>query len=81
LFGSDSLFQSSDYVIVLHSPEHLGIKAYGPSNLPVENMIYMHFLKVRENEPKILSFINNLKFNSIEETAPFKVDFTKKSEN
>lgn len=80
LFGSDSLFQSSDYVIVLHSPEQLGIEVYGPSKLPVKNMIYMHFLKVREGEPKILSFINNLKFNSIEETNPFELDFTKKSE-
>lgn len=73
IFGSDSVFQSSDYVIVIHAPEQLGIKAYGPSNLPVENMIYMHFLKIREGEPKILSFINNLKFNSIEEAKPFEL--------
>ena len=81
LFGSDSLFQSSDYVIVLHAPEQLGIEIYGPSKLPVKNMIYMHFLEVREGEPKILSFINNLKFNSIEEANPLKLDFIKKSEN
>lgn len=74
LFGSDSIFQASDYVIVLHRPEILHITRYGPSTkenpngLPVENRIYMHFLKVREGEPKILSFFNNLKYNSIEET-------------
>jgi len=73
IFGSDSVFQSSDYVIVIHSPEQLGISAYGPSNLPVENMIYMHFLKVREGAPKILSFINNLKYNSIDEAKPFQL--------
>ena len=47
------------------------INVYGPSNLPVKDMIYMHFLKVREGEPKILSFMNNLKYNSIEEANPF----------
>jgi hypothetical protein len=67
IFGSDSVFQTSDYVVVLHRPELLGIKEYGPSGLPVKDMIYMHFLKVREGEPKILTFVNNLKYNSIEE--------------
>jgi len=67
IFGSDSIFQTSDYVVVLHRPELLGIKEYGPSGLPVKDMIYLHFLKVREGEPKILTFVNNLKYNSIEE--------------
>lgn len=71
LFGSDSVFQASDYVIVLHRPELLHIDSYGPSKKPVENMIYMHFLKVREGEPKILEFINNLKYNSIEELKAY----------
>jgi len=73
IFGGDSVFQASDYVIVIHRPELLGLSSYGPSNLPVENMIYMHFLKVREGEPKILSFINNLKYNSIEEANPLQL--------
>ena len=73
LFGSDSVFQASDYVIVLHRPEILGMKGdYGPSHLETKDMIYMHFLKVREGEPKILSFTNNLKYNSIEEYNGFK---------
>lgn len=75
LFGSDSLFQASDYVIVLHRPELLGIKEYGlPSNgkpVKTKGMIFMHFLKAREGEPKILRFINNLKHNSLEEPDPF----------
>jgi len=68
VFGGDSVYQASDYVIVLHRPEILGLKGYGPNHWPVEDMIYMHLLKVREGEPKILSFVNNLKFNSIEES-------------
>jgi replicative DNA helicase len=69
LFGSDALFQASDYVIVLHRPEMLHIEKYGPGpkHKPVQNRIYMHFLKVREGEPKVLEFENNLKFNSIDE--------------
>jgi replicative DNA helicase len=67
--ASDSVFQVSDIVIVLHRPELLGIRKYGPSKLPVDNLIYMHFLKAREGEPTILVFENNLKHNSIEETT------------
>lgn len=72
LFGGDSLFQASDYVIVLHRPEVLGITAYGTSNWPVKDLIYVHILKNREGEPKILAFENNLKYNSIEEYNPNK---------
>jgi len=68
LAASDSIFQASDIVIVLHRPEALGIIKYGPSKLPVKNLIYMHVLKLREGEPKILVFENNLKHNSLEET-------------
>jgi replicative DNA helicase len=70
LAGSDALFQASDLILILHRPELLGIKAYGINNWPVKDMIYMHCAKVREGEPKILSFINNLKYNSIEEYLP-----------
>ena len=73
IFGSDSLFQASDYVIVIHRPELLGIKAYGINNWPVKDKIYMHILKNREGEPKILSFINNLKFNRIDEYNPINI--------
>jgi replicative DNA helicase len=70
LAGSDSMFFASDYIIILHTPEKLGIRTYGINNWPVDNMIYMHWLKCREGEPKILSFVNNLKYNSIEEYNP-----------
>jgi replicative DNA helicase len=65
--SSDSVYQCADYVLVLHRPETLGLKSYGIHNWPVSNMIYLHILKNRDGEPKILSFYNNLKFNSIEE--------------
>lgn len=74
IFGSDAVYQASDYLIVLHRPELLGIEAYGPKNLPVKDMIYMHFLKVREGEPKILVFENNLKYNTLNEYNPQKIN-------
>jgi replicative DNA helicase len=66
LSSSDAVFQCADYVLVLHRPELL-VKSYGINNWPVSGMIYMHILKNRDGEPKVLSFINNLKYNSIEE--------------
>lgn len=68
IFGSDSVFQASDLVIVLHRPELLYLKSYGPNHWPVEDYIYMHILKNREGTLKILAFKNNLKYNSIEQT-------------
>jgi len=67
IFGGDSVFQASDYLIVLHRPEMLNISSYGPEGWPVKDLIYMHFLKVREGNPSILVFKNNLKYNKIED--------------
>ena len=67
IFGSEALFQASDYVIVMHRPELLQLRNYGIGNWPIANMIYLHFLKNREGELKVLSFINNLKYNRIDE--------------
>ena len=65
LSTSDFIFQSSDYVIVLHRPEILGITEYGPHRQLVANMVYLHFLKNREGDLKILRFINDLKYNNL----------------
>lgn len=69
IFGSDSVFHASDVLIVLHRPELLNIFKYGRDSMPVRDIIYCHFLKVREGEQKIIPFINNLKYNSMEETS------------
>jgi len=66
IFGGDSVFQASDYLIVLHRPEMLNISSYGPEGWPVKDLIYMHFLKIREGSPGILVFKNNLKYNRID---------------
>ncbi len=70
IFGGDSIFQASDYFIVVHRPELLGIKVYGPKAWPTEKYVYMHFLKNREGDLKVLQFWNNLQYNRIEDVSP-----------
>lgn len=65
LSSSDSIFQGSDVVAVIHRPETLNILYYGPHRLPVQNMVYLHILKNREGELAILEFENDLKYNNL----------------
>jgi len=65
LSSSDSIFQGSDIVAVIHRPETLGIMAYGLKRLPVQNKVYLHFLKNREGEVAIIEFENDLKYNNL----------------
>lgn len=68
LSSSDAIFQASDYVMVVHRPEILGIQEYGPSHLPTTNKVYMHILKNRDaGKPCILEFENDLMYNNIVE--------------
>lgn len=69
IFGGDSVYQASDYVIIIHRPEILGITAYGLNAWPTENYIYLHLLKNREGDLMILQFRNNLKYNSLEDVT------------
>lgn len=67
--SADTIFHASDYVICIHRPELLGLMSYGPNRLPVKNKIYLHILKNRDaGECAILSFENDLKYNTIIET-------------
>lgn len=66
LSSSDSIFQASDYVLVMHRPETLGIQEYGPNRLPTQNKVYMHILKNRDaGKPCILEFENDLAYNNL----------------
>ena len=67
--SADALFQASDYVIVIHRPEILGIQEYGPSHLPTQNKVYLHILKNRDaGKPCILEFQNDLAYNNLIES-------------
>lgn len=67
--SSDAIFQASDYVLVIHRPEILGIQEYGPNRLPTNNKVYIHILKNRDaGKPCILEFENDLKYNNLIES-------------
>lgn len=69
LSSSDSIFQASDYVLVIHRPETLNIQEYGPNRLPTKNKVYIHILKNRDaGKPCILEFENDLAYNNLIET-------------
>lgn len=53
LSSSDSIFQASDYVLVIHRPETLNIQEYGPNRLPTKNKVYMHLLKIEMQESPV----------------------------
>lgn len=70
LSSSDSIFQASDYVFVIHRPELLHICEYGPNRLPTKNKIYLHLLKNRDaGKPCIIEFENDLAHNNFVETT------------
>lgn len=82
LFGASSVYYSSDYVMILHRPcliDGLG-NWYGPprknypNGLPVYNpsnakqpMIYLHIIKERFGNNKILPMLDNLEHSNIED--------------
>ena len=65
VFGADALYQYSDIFMITHRPEMLNLRAYGPTDLPVNDIIYWHFIKTREAEPFIAKMRNNLKYNQV----------------
>ena len=67
IFGNDGIYQHSDFVFVIHRPELLGIKYYGMERIPTENAIFLHMLKNRDGDCRIIKMTNNLKYNLIEE--------------
>lgn len=70
LSSSDSIFQASDYVLVIHRPETLNIQEYGPNRLPTQNKVFIHVLKNRDaGKPCIMQFENDLAYNNLIEST------------
>jgi replicative DNA helicase len=67
LSTSDSMYQLSDYVLVLHRPEMLGITHYGPNGYKTKNIAYIHVLKNREGETFILPYKEDFAHGNLEE--------------
>lgn len=82
IFGSSSIYYSSDYVVIIHRPALIdGIgEQYGPSGLPVFNpktiknprqpMIYLHVIKERFGSPTIITMIDELSKARVAEYNP-----------
>lgn len=68
--GSDSIYHASDYVMIIHRPEMMNISVYGVKGLKTENMVFLHILKNREGESKILVFEEQFRYNNMIETTP-----------
>lgn len=75
VFGGDSLYQFSDLFLISHRPEILNLEYYGPDKMPVENMVYWHFIKCRDGEPFIAQMCNDLKNNRIVEVESQEQEF------
>jgi len=71
LFGADSLTQCADMVLLINSPDKLGITEYGPNKIKVEDgMIIFHIVKNRFGDMCMLFFKQDLKYFEIQEAAP-----------
>lgn len=66
LSTADAVYQGSDHVWIIHRPELLNIKSYGPQEIDAKGRVFLHIIKFREGEPKILMFNNLLKYNRME---------------
>jgi len=65
VFGADALYQYSDVFLITHRPEMLGIKLYGVEETDSTDLIFWHYIKVRDGEPIIAKMKNLLKYNRV----------------
>ena len=66
VFGADALYQYSDVFMVTHRPDMLKLVGYGPNDWPVQDLIYWHYLKVRDGEANVVAKMKNLlKYNRV----------------
>jgi len=65
VFGADALYQYSDVFMITHRPDMLKLQQYGPEDLPVRDLIYWHYLKVRDGDPLVAKMKNLLKYNRV----------------
>jgi replicative DNA helicase len=69
LFGSDSIYQCSDVVAVLHRPEILGIEHYSTKMIPSAGLLFLCILKNRDGGIGVIIFKAKLEHNRIDEIS------------
>jgi replicative DNA helicase len=65
VFGADALYQYSDVFMITHRPDILKLQTYGPEDWDVKDLIYWHYLKVRDGDPLVAKMKNLLKYNQV----------------
>jgi replicative DNA helicase len=65
VFGADALYQYSDVFMITHRPDMLKLDTYGPEDWTVKDLIYWHYLKVRDGDPLVAKMKNLLKYNQV----------------
>lgn len=67
LHGSKAVFQCSDYTIVMHSPEKLGIESYGREGYETKGLIAWHLIKARKGNVGLIRLKDKLSEGTLEE--------------
>jgi replicative DNA helicase len=75
LYMSESIYQFSDGVCIIHRPEILHLPFYGINKRPVKNLVYCHHIKNREGRPKVTVFYDNLVNSEFLDIVPKKQEF------
>lgn len=56
IHGSKQIYHAADTVLVLHRPELLGIRQYGPKMYPADKGLFLHCLKQRKGEVGLIRY-------------------------
>lgn len=68
LYGSKSIGRDADWILVIHSPEKLGILQYGNDKLDTKSYFFLHFIKVRKGSVGFVRFKDDLANGNFIET-------------
>lgn len=60
IFGSKTIPQAADFIIILHRPELLNLTEYGPEKYPTDGLLAFHITKNRDGYPGLIRMKHDL---------------------
>ncbi|MDD4027859.1 MAG: DnaB-like helicase C-terminal domain-containing protein [Bacilli bacterium] len=72
IFGSRQIYHAMDTVIIIHRPELLYLESYGPMAITTQNLIAIHFLKMRKGQIGFCKLKSNFQMGLIENWIDIK---------
>jgi len=60
IFGSKTIPQAADFIVILHRPELLNLVEYGPEKYPTEGLLAFHIVKNRDGYPGLIRMKHDL---------------------